>query len=205
MSKAGSAYGAADRAATSFVSNRKTSANSFCIDALLARADPNARNSPSPSSQSSEPSPPNSPRISPGLHRPYSRSLSSHSNQPHNDVPRSTASPFWSSRPAALPPNAAGHPGGAQNFLHSAMAGHSLYAAMYGSSGLGGHVPPTTMSPSNIPLMHGSAFHSPLHDLKGHPPGGLSMDWLARAGLLYHRSAGKKTERNISNHLANRN
>lgn len=42
--------------------------------------------------------------------------------------------------------------------------------------------------------MHGSAFHPPLQDMKSHvASGNLSMDWLARAGLLFHRTSGKNS------------
>lgn len=176
----------------------KASTNSFCIDALLARAEP-PRGSPSPAaspSHSSNGSPPTSPRISPGANSPYPRSSSSHSN--HGQDPRSPVSPFWNARASGPSANgAAGGSGGGnpQHLFQSAIAGHPLYAAMYGSASAlsAGHphgLPPN--SSGSVPMMHGSAFHSPLHDLKGHPvTGGLSMDWLARAGLLYHRSSGK--------------
>lgn len=43
--------------------------------------------------------------------------------------------------------------------------------------------------------MHGSAFHSPLQDMKGRGSSAhMSMDWLTRAGLLFHRTSGKNLE-----------
>lgn len=72
---------------------------------------------------------------------------------------------------------------------------HPLYAAMYSQS----HGPHNMANgpngaPPGIPLMHSSAFHSPFHDLKSHNAGsapGLPIDWLTRAGLLYHRTSGE--------------
>ena len=66
----------------------------------------------------------------------------------------------------------------------------SLYASMYGGQGSGSQV--ARNLERTVPLLPQSAFHSPLHDLKAHSAStGLSMDWLARAGLLYHRTPGE--------------
>jgi hypothetical protein len=73
-------------------------------------------------------------------------------------------------------------------------SGHPLYAAMYNQThGSHAMVNGPNGSSAGIPLIHSSAFHSPFHDMKGHTGsgGGLPIDWLARAGLLYHRSSGK--------------
>lgn len=71
----------------------------------------------------------------------------------------------------------------------------SLYAAMY--SGHHHHpVHSQSVVSSSGSLMHGSAFHPPLQDMKSHAASGnLSMDWLARAGLLFHRTSGKNTKK----------
>lgn len=59
-----------------------------------------------------------------------------------------------------------------------------------GATGPGGPGGPLTLLP------HASAFHPPLADLKNQAAAAaaastLSMDWFARAGLLYHRTPGK--------------
>lgn len=64
----------------------------------------------------------------------------------------------------------------------------SLYAAMYS-----GHHPvhSQSMVSSSGSLMHSSAFHPPIQDIKNPPSTPhLSMDWLTRAGLLFHRTSG---------------
>lgn len=182
----------------SFAAHNKSSSSSFCIDALLAREDP-VRCSPSPSS-SERGSPAASLRISPGAQSPFARSSSSHSSHTPQSHERAAPSPLWTNRiSTAMPPTSHGHtvhPSSTSSGLFpSAVATHSLYAAMYGGGGhLHGPHPSAGVSPSSMSLIHGSAFHSPLHDMKGHHgSGSLSMDWLARAGLLYHRSPGKQT------------
>lgn len=152
----------------------RASSSSFRIDALLARQDP-VHSSSSPSSES------DSGHMSPRVVSPSSRHSSS---SPCNlDERQQCTSPAWA-RPTS--PHCLTSMSIAQQSDMFNAGTSSLYAAMYGSHG--------SMSPScrsNIPLLPHSAFHSPLHDFKGHlPSAGLSMDWLARAGLLYHRSPG---------------
>lgn len=149
-----------------------SSANtSFRIDALLARQDP-VRESRSPSSESE----------SGGQERPSS-SVSPSNSTDDGCRPITGSPPFWHARQA-------GHPTFPLPMATSSgmfsPASHPLYAAMYGS------LPPTTNSNGGP----SSAFHSPLGDFKSHAAAaaatsGLSMDWLARAGLLYHRTGGK--------------
>lgn len=150
----------------------RSSNSSFCIDALLAREDP-VHSSCSPSSGS------DSSRTSPRIVSPSSRpSSSSPSNLDEGQRP---VSPVWHRPPSAhcLSAMVMGH----QPELFSS-APSSLYPAMYGSGGQN--------SRPNMHLLPHSAFHSPLHDMKAHSASsGLSMDWLARAGLLYHRTAGE--------------
>lgn len=153
----------------------RASSSSFRIDALLARQDP-VHSSSSPSSES------DSGHMSPRVVSP-SHSSSSPCNL---DEAQRCSSPAWARPPS--PHCLTSMSIGQQSDMFNAGTS-SLYAAMYGSHG--------SMGPncrSNMPLLPHSAFHSPLHDLKGHMPSpGLSMDWLARAGLLYHRSPGMYT------------
>lgn len=151
-------------------SGARSSNSSFCIDALLARQDP-VHSSCSPSSGSD--SGHTSPRIVSPSSRPSSCSPS------HLDESQRPLSPIWHRPPSSqcLTSMVMGH----QSEIFSS-APSPLYAAMYGSAG----------QRSNMQLLQHSAFHSPLHDLKAHSASsGLSMDWLARAGLLYHRTPGE--------------
>ncbi len=201
----------------------KSSASSFCIDALLAREDRTLKSPPSTTSLSS--SSHGSPPLSPDDARSSSSPLSSpplvngllHSgsrgtpaDHEHLRGMELRTPPLWSSRSsgmqmcsalaASVHPHHNNHAHSAaaaamSSFFSSASASaHPLYAAMYGGSHGTHSVPNGPNGPStSIPLIHGSAFHSPFHDIKGHggSAGGLSIDWLARAGLLYHRSSGK--------------
>lgn len=194
------------------------STSSFCIDALLARQDRPVKSplstesldlSSTPASPAlshddarSSTSPLSSPNINGTL---YSGARSTSSEQGNcMDLRTPPISPIWANRSSNIQmcsslANVHSHP----NHSHSAAAAamslfsstpnHPLYAAMYGvSHGPHGISNGSAGPPSNIPLIHGSAFHSPFHDMKNHSgSSGLPIDWLARAGLLYHRSSGK--------------
>ena len=64
-----------------------------------------------------------------------------------------------------------------------------------------------TGAPAGLTLLpHASAFHPPLADLKNQAAAAaaastLSMDWFARAGLLYHRTPGKREKKKCSSFL----
>jgi len=202
----------------------KSSASSFCIDALLAREDRILKSPPSTTSlsSSSHASPPlspddarssSSPLSSPplvngALHSGSRGTPADHEHLRGMESRTPPISPLWSPRSSGIQMcsslAASVHPHHSNSHAHHAAAAamsslfssssastHPLYAAMYGGSHGQHNIPngPT----SGIPLIHGSAFHSPFHDIKGHggSAGGLSIDWLARAGLLYHRSSGK--------------
>ncbi|XP_054162270.1 motor neuron and pancreas homeobox 1-like [Oppia nitens] len=196
----------------------KSSASNFCIDALLAREDrPQSATSLSSSSRASPPmspddarsssSPMSSPLLMNGTLHSSSRGTPADSEHIRGiDVRTPPMSPLWSPRSSNLQmcsSLASGVHSHHNNAAAAAMSSlfsstnpsaHPLYAAMYNQSH-GPHVignGPNGPS-SAIPLLHNSAFHSPFHDIKGHTGsgGGLSIDWLARAGLLYHRSSGQ--------------
>ena len=195
----------------------KSSASSFCIDALLAREDHILKSPPSTSSLSC------SSRGSPAMSADDARSSSSPLSSPalinggiHSSSRGTPAdsehirsggsppvSPLWSPRSNNLqmcsPLGSHSHhnnSGAMQSLFSSANPSpHPLYAAMYSQT----HGPHNMTNgpncpPHGIPMIHSSAFHSPFHDLKGHSASsapGLPIDWLTRAGLLYHRTSGK--------------
>ena len=195
----------------------KSSASSFCIDALLAREDHILKSPPSTTSlsSSSRGSPPLSPDDARSSSSPLSSPplingamhCSSRRTPADNDHMRGLelrtppVSPLWSPRSANL--QLCSSLGGVPHSHHnntSAMSSlfsgnpstHPLYAAMYTQTH-GQHNGPNGPT-SGLPMIHSSAFHSPFHDIKGHSGSSgpaLPIDWLARAGLLYHRSSGK--------------
>ncbi|RWS11725.1 motor neuron and pancreas homeobox protein 1-like protein [Dinothrombium tinctorium] len=198
---------ATDTTSPSFLLTTKTASN-FCIDALLAREDP-IRTPPSNESVNSDSVPGSPPEFNVS---PVARSASSPmsaSVNGANDHSPGPMSPIWSPRHSSSLHIGAFNTSMSHSNHHpsvtntnpvpifaQSVASHPLYAAMYG--GMHASNGPTAIGASvgaataGSNLMHGSAFHSPLHDIKSHPvSGGLSMDWLARAGLLYHRSPGQ--------------
>jgi hypothetical protein len=100
-----------------------------------------------------------------------------HSNQPHTTAANTSLS---SPTPVSL--------------FSSSVTNHPLYASLYeslqnsnGSSSIG-----LIHQNQSLSLIHGSAFHSPLHDIKAHHSSpALPLEWLTRAGLLYHRNTGE--------------
>ncbi|RWS31251.1 muscle segmentation homeobox-like protein [Leptotrombidium deliense] len=206
-----------DTSAASFLVNTKSASN-FCIDALLAREDP-VRSPPSTESVNSDsvPSSPQDFAISPvsrSVSTPVNTTVVNNSVNAANEQSRDQLSPLWSPRhSSSVSINAmnafttsmshsshqpsvssAGMP-----LFPQTVASHPLYAAMYGGmhSSNGPAIGSAVSAGSSGSLMHGSAFHSPLHELKSHP-GGLSMDWLARAGLLYHRTPENGSELRVT-------
>ena len=198
----------------------KTSASSFCIDALLAREDHIMKSPPSTTSLSS--SSRGSPPMSPDDARSSSSPLSSpplingtiHSSSrgtpADNEHMRGLelrtppVSPLWSPRSSNLQLcSSLGGPHSHHNnvspmsslFSSGNPSAHPLYAAMYAQTHGPHNMGNGPNGPSSgIPLIHSSAFHSPFHDIKGHSGNSgpaLPIDWLARAGLLYHRSSGE--------------
>lgn len=203
---------AADSMSRANAASKSTS--NFCIDALLAKEDrlKSPHSTPSLSSSSA----PASPVLSPDARSSGSPSLinGSYVSRRTPNVPehlgsdlRASKSPLWSplsssaniqvcSALANSHPHQNNHVHHAANIAMSSLfpsaSAHPLYAAMYGASHPHGLQNASGGNPGNsLPLIHGSAFHSPFHDMKGHPSGALPIDWLARAGLLYHRSSGK--------------
>lgn len=108
-----------------------------------------------------------------------SSSSNHHQLHPHQNQNNSTSTSLSTPTPMSLfPPSVTNHP---------------LYASLYGSlqnSNSSSSIGLSHQNP-NLSLIHGSAFHSPLHEIKAHHSSAvLPLDWLTRAGLLYHRNAG---------------
>lgn len=160
----------------------RSSNSSFRIDALLARDDPvHSASSPSSGSESGH--------MSPRIVSPSSRPSSS---SPSNVDETQRCSPAAWTRPPS-PHCLTSMSIGQQPDMFPAGTS-SLYAAMYASHGH--HASQSCRS--NMSLLPHSAFHSPLQDLKSHMPSpSLSMDWLARAGLLYHRTTGESSRKSF--------
>lgn len=188
----------------------KTSSN-FCIDALLAKENP-IRSPPSTESVTSG-SPRTTPDVSPGVRSTESPILMNgvENSNVHQLEQNAHFSSLWSPRPSSVfhlssqiqhsthPSSSSVNSSNPMSLFSSGVSNHPLYAAMYGGmhhgnpNGLNQSQGGVPAGGSHMPLIHGSAFHSPLHDVKGHHgSGSLSMDWLARAGLLYHRTPGKQ-------------